>query len=63
MRYLVALGEDDASQKKNKTIMDVALQHAMPGRDSLLLVSVIEEIKPDPAIVLLDILYHFTFML
>jgi len=36
--------------------VDVALRHAVAGKDCLLLARVVEEVKPDPAIVLLDIL-------
>ena len=59
MRYLVALAEDndEKSVNENKTVVGVALRHAMAGRDCILLARVIEELKPDPAIVLLDILY------
>jgi nucleotide-binding universal stress UspA family protein len=58
MRYLVALGEDNDAKgvSNNKALVNVALKHAVAGRDCLLLARVVEEVKPDPAVVLLDIL-------
>ena len=59
----MALGEDSENEKStnnnNRGLVDVALRHAAAGRDSLLLARVIEEIKPDPAVALLDILYPY----
>lgn len=61
MRYLVALGEENEEKQasNNKGLVDVALRHAIPGKDCLLFARVVEELKPDPAIVLLDILYLY----